>query len=72
MCSVHPKKILDMFCSTDNIAICNLCLKLHKGHHTLDEEQIDETDKQMKVICSKVKEVIAKTSLSILKLKNEL
>lgn len=61
-----------MFCLTDNIDICNLCLKLNKDHQLLDKEEINERKNSIKVICSKIKEVNAKASLSISKLKNNL
>lgn len=47
-CKKHPTKFLDMFCVTDNIAICSKCLLLkgkgHQGHDVITEEEKIERD----------------------------
>jgi len=44
-CLLHPPKILDVFCVTDNIAICSECwVKSHKGHDVITEEEKIERD----------------------------
>ena len=49
-----------MFCLNDNIAICSMCLKLHKYHDIILDEVENterEIEKKFKSICSTIKDV---------------
>lgn len=48
-CKIHPTKILDMFCLEENIAICSLCMKDHRGHTFIDEEEKIERDRLIEI-----------------------
>ena len=58
-----------MFCVTDSIAICSLCLRSHREHDILDELEIVERDKSMKsIINSNIKKIQSEGTLSTLKM----